>query len=183
MARVRAAGLLVHEGRLEELELPGSAYDLVFLVQTIEHIENPVETLTAVRALLRPGGKAVIVTDNARSLDSRLFRGRHWGGYHFPRHWNLFNRDAMSALANKVGLDVVRICTQVTPVNWVYSISNLLVDWGAPRWIYNRFSLQSPFALGVFTVLDSCLRTVGKGGLLRAVLRRPMSAIETTDSR
>ena len=172
-ARAAEKGLLVHEGRVETLDLPRSSYDLVLIIQTIEHVEDPVATLRAVRSLLRPGGKVIIVTDNTRSLDAKLFEGRHWGGYHFPRHWNLFNRDAMRRLAEKLDLEVESITTQVSPVNWVYSIRNLLVDWGAPRWLYNRFSLQSPVALGVFTIADRCLSLFGKGALLRTVLRRP----------
>jgi len=53
-----------------------------------------------------------------------MMQCRSCGGYLFPGHWNLFNRNAMVRLANKVGLDVVRISTQVSPVNWVYSIRN-----------------------------------------------------------
>ena len=175
----RQAGLEVHEGKLEELDLPEQSYDLVFLVMTIEHIESPPETLAAVRSLLRPGGKVVIVTDNTSSPDFQIFQGRHWGGYHFPRHWNLFNRDAMRSLADKVDLEVVEIATQVSPVNWVYSLRNLLVDWGAPPWIYNRFSLQSPVTLAAFTVVDNFFCLIGRGALLRAILRRPPESVET----
>ncbi len=175
VACARQAGLEVHEGKAESLNLPQAAYDLVLLIQTIEHIENPPETLAAVRSLLRPGGTVVIVTDNTRSLDCKLFGGRHWGGYHFPRHWNLFDRDAMQILAKKVDLEVVDVDTQVSPVNWVYSLRNLLLDWGAPGWIYNRFSLQSTVALAAFTLFDNGLRLLGRGALLRAILRRPHS--------
>lgn len=173
VACARQAGLTVHEGKAETLHLPQAVYDLVLLIQTVEHIESPPETLAAVRRLLRPGGRVVIVTDNTRSLDCKIFGGRHWGGYHFPRHWNLFNRDAMRRLAEKADLEVVHMGTQVSPVNWVYSLRNLLVDWGAPRWLYQRFSLQSTVALSVFTLLDNGLRLIGRGALLRAILQRP----------
>lgn len=169
----RDAGLLIHFGKLEQLDLPQSAYDLVLLVQTIEHVEDPSGLLAAACSLLRPGGRIVIVTDNTRSLDFSIFRGRHWGGYHFPRHWNLFHREAMRRLAHKAGLEVVEIKTQLSPVNWVYSIRNLLVDWGAPHWLYERFSLRSPLSLAAFTLLDGVLSLFGRGALLRAILRRP----------
>jgi SAM-dependent methyltransferase len=172
-SRARQKGLHVHEGRVETLELSPASYDLVLLIQTIEHVADPVGTLSAIRSLLRPGGKVVIVTDNTQSLDARLFLGRHWGGYHFPRHWNLFKPSAMRRLADKLDLQVESIATQVSPVNWVYSVRNLLVDLGAPRWLIERFSLRSPLSLAFFTLLDSCLSLVGKGALLRAKLRRP----------
>jgi SAM-dependent methyltransferase len=176
VAVARAKGLTVIQGSIESANVDRAAYDLVILIQTIEHIEQPAVTLRAIREVLRPGGRLVIVTDNTGSLDAKLFGGRHWGGYHFPRHWNLFNRDAMRRLAEKVGLEVQSIKTQVSPVNWVYSFRNLLVDARAPRWLYNRFSLESPVSLAVFTLLDQVFTASGNGALLRAVLRRPASA-------
>jgi len=169
----RRAGFTIHHGRVQELTLPEGSYDLALLIATIEHVDDPPAVLSAVRSLLRPGGRVVIVTDNTSGLDFDLFEGRHWGGYHFPRHWNLFGRDTLRALAAKVGLEVESIQTIVSPVNWVYSVHNGLVDWGAPKWLVERFSLSSPVSLAVFTVVDSLRQVVGAGGLLRARLRRP----------
>jgi SAM-dependent methyltransferase len=167
------ARLKIHEGDVEQLDLPQGAYDLALLIQTIEHVADPPGVLRAVRALLKPGGSLVIVTDNTGSLDFKLFKGRHWGGYHFPRHWNLFDTKTLRALARKVELEVVSLETVVSPVNWVYSVRNSLVDWGAPLWLTNRFSLRSPGSLSVFTLFDMLNQLMGRGALLRAILRRP----------
>jgi hypothetical protein len=61
----------------------------------------------------------------------------------------------------------------VSPVNWTYTVRNLLDDWGAPRSWVARFSLASPVALGVFTAFDALHRAIGRGALLRALLRKP----------
>jgi SAM-dependent methyltransferase len=166
-------GLKVHQGTVEQLELAQASYDLALLIQTIEHVADPPAVLRAVRSLLKPGGTLVIVTDNTDSPDFRFFKGRHWGGYHFPRHWNLFNIDSLRALAGKVEMEVASLSTIVSPVNWVYSIRNTLVDWHKPRWLINRFSLESPGSLAAFTVFDSLHQLGGRGALLRAILRRP----------
>jgi SAM-dependent methyltransferase len=172
----RAASLTVHKGFVEELDLPVNAYDLVMLIATIEHVDDPRGILSTIRPLLRPGGRVVIVTDNTQALRLLPFLAkRYWGGYHFPRHWNLFNPDALRALAQQVGLEVKSLTTVVTPVNWVYSIRNALVDLEAPSWLSNRFSLESPVALAIFTVFDIVCRSVGYGGLIRAALQRPAS--------
>jgi len=167
------AGLLVHHGIVEDLALNAAAYDMALLIQTIEHVGDPPAVLDAVRRLLKPGGRLVIVTDNTDSLDFKIFKGRHWGGYHFPRHWNLFNARTLAALANKAGLEVEAIKTMTSPVNWVYSIRNALVDLGCPSWLTNRFGLASPIALGVFTTFDMLHQLAGRGALVRAILRRP----------
>lgn len=169
----RKAGLTVHHGQVEGLDLPPASYHLVPMIMTVEHLADPVGVLRAVRRLLVPGGRVVIVTDNSATPDFRLFGGRHWGGYHFPRHLHLFNRRTLAMLAGAAGLTVDRIVTPFSPVNWVYSVRNWLDDWGAPCWLVNRFSLKSAPALAAFSLLDLPLAMIGRGAILRATFRRP----------
>ena len=166
-------GLLVHHGSVESIGLPNNTYDLAFMIQTIEHLEKPDEVLKSIYKILKPGGKLLIVTDNTDSLDFGFFKKRYWGGYHFPRHWNLFNKDSISKLAAKINFEVEVLETQVSPVNWVYSIHNWLVDIKAPNWVINRFTLKSTISLSVFTLLDIILQKFGKGALLRVILKKP----------
>ena len=177
----RAKGLTIHHGTVQSAGLSPASYDLALLIATIEHVDNPSAVLRAVHALLRPGGRVVIVTDNTACLSFRLFGKRHWGGYHFPRHWNLFDQRNLRLLATRTGFEVERIRTIITPVNWTYSVHNTLVDWGAPRWLVNRFTLASPVSLGIFTLLDGVLQTAGRGGLLQAILRKPLTSAEGAD--
>ena len=167
------AGLTVHSGSLDQLDLPSASYDLALLIQTIEHVADPPALLRTVRSLLRPGGSVVIVTDNTGSPAFEFFKERHWGGYHFPRHWNLFNAGSLRGLAAKAEMEVVSLSTLVSPVNWVYSLRNTLVDWNKPKWLVNRFSLESAGSLSAFTVVDLLHKLGGRGSLLRAILRRP----------
>lgn len=166
-------GLTVHEGTVEELVGATAPYDLVYTIQTIEHVAQPDEMLAAIGAILKPGGRVVIVTDNTDSLDFGLFKRRYWGGYHIPRHWNLFDRGSLSRLAAKAGLEVTEITTIVSPVNWVYSFHNALVDRRAPRWLIDQFTLKSPISLGIFTMLDTVLSAFGRGALLNGYLAKP----------
>ncbi len=114
-----------------------------------------------------------MVTDNTDSLDFGLFKKSHWGGYHFPRHWNLFNQKSLKKLSEKVGFEVADLTTQVSPVNWVYSIHNWLVDKDAPQLLINQFTLKSIVSLSAFTSLDIVLQKFGRGALLRAILQKP----------
>ncbi len=168
----KKSDLKIHLGTVESLNLPENSYDLVFMIQTIEHVEKPDAVISAVRKLLKPRGKLVIVTDNTDSLDFRFFKKSYWGGYHFPRHWNLFNRKSLTKLAEKCGFEMADLTTQVSPVNWVYSIHNALVDRRAPQVLINRFTLKSTVSLSAFTSLDIILQKLGRGGLLRATLRK-----------
>jgi SAM-dependent methyltransferase len=82
-------GLTIHHGSIEALDLEADHYDAVYTIQTIEHVARPDEVLAAIYRILKPGGRLVIVTDNTDSLDFGYFKKSYWGGYHFPRHWNL----------------------------------------------------------------------------------------------
>jgi ubiquinone/menaquinone biosynthesis C-methylase UbiE len=171
--RAEKSGLKVYAGSVEKLALPENNYDLAFMIQTVEHVEKPDEVLSAVRRILKPGGRLVVVTDNTDSIDFKLFKNSYWGGYHFPRHWNLFNRKSLAKLAEKCGFEVDDLTTQVSPVNWVYSIHNALVDRRAPQFLINQFTLKSAVSLSAFTSLDILLQKMGRGALLRAILRKP----------
>jgi 2-polyprenyl-3-methyl-5-hydroxy-6-metoxy-1,4-benzoquinol methylase len=168
-------GLTIHQGSVEELALESEQYDLVYTIQTIEHVANPNTFLKAIHRILRPGGRLVIVTDNTDSIDFGWFRKNYWGGYHFPRHWNLFNPKSLRRLAQETGFTVSDLQTIVSPVNWVYSIHNLLVDKKAPQWLINQFTLKSAISLGVFTILDTVLQKFGRGALLNPFLTKPQN--------
>lgn len=169
--RAVAAGLPVQVGKVEDLPAD-DRFDAALMVMTIEHLPDPLDTLRAVRERLYPGGRLVIVTDNAGSPDARLFGRRHWGGYHFPRHTFLFDRRTLRRLGEQAGFRVRQVRTLVSPVNWVYSVRNSLVDAGGPRWLTDRLSLESAPALGAGTVLDFACQLIGHGAILQAVFVR-----------
>ena len=174
----RASGLVIHHGDVHEVDLPVSSYDLVLLIMTVEHLPDPLDALRRIRELLRPGGRVLVITDNTATLDFRIFGGRHWGGYHFPRHWNLFDSNSLRTLLERADLEVEEVTTLVSPVNWVYSIRNLLVDWNAPRWLVDRFSLSSSASLGVFTLVDAFWMMLRRGAILRGIARRPKTSFD-----
>ena len=166
------AGHVVRQGRVEELPLAPASYDLALMIMTVEHLADPVGVVAAVAKLLKPGGRLVVVTDNAASPDFELFGRRHWGGYHFPRHFQLFTKGTLAELGRRAGLTTQNIMTDYSPVNWVYSLRNRLVDRGASaKWV-ERFSLKSAPALAAFTILDIPFAATGSGAILRGTFRR-----------
>lgn len=173
VAPARAGGLTIHEGTLESAALDAGAYHLILLIMTIEHVPDPKAIMSAVARLLAPGGRVVIVTDHTGSPDFSLFGGRHWGGYHFPRHTYLFNRNTLAKLGTNAGLNVERVSTALSPVNWVYSVRNCLDDWGAPHWLVRQFSLKGTLPLVVFTLLDLPLSMIGRGAIMHGLFQKP----------
>lgn len=103
VSRARQDGLLVHLGSLEQQKFPNETFDAVALSHVIEHVPDPVGTLTECVRILKPRGQLVLYTPNNSSLGHRLFKG-DWRGLEPPRHLHLFGRDSMRTLLNRVGL-------------------------------------------------------------------------------
>lgn len=165
-------GHSVRMSSIEESDLKPDSYDVIYSIQTIEHLGRPDLAFRNMQRALKPGGRLIVVTDNTESIDFSLFRDRHWGGYHFPRHWYLFNKRSLSELATRTGFQAVSIDTIVSPVNWVYSIRNYLVDHSASDWLVARFTLKSTGSLAAFTLLDMPLSWMGRGALLNGVFEK-----------
>jgi SAM-dependent methyltransferase len=120
-ARAEARGHESFVSRIEDFDDPGP-FDVVLLLNLIEHVADPGAVLRRLASLLSPGGVILVKTPNVDSLDARLFRHRDWGGYHCPRHWVLFDEPSFVALAQRSGLRARRVTfTQGAPF-WTVSV-------------------------------------------------------------
>jgi SAM-dependent methyltransferase len=163
----------VHPGRVEELELPEGAFDAVLAIDVLEQEDNPLTTLRAIKRLLRAGGKVLIATPNTNSTAFRVFGGRHWSEYDFPRRRNLFRADVLTRSAALAGLNVTSMKTIAAPASWLFSMQTLLADWGAPRWAQAGLERAKGAALTAFGVVEWMQQRRDKGGALVATLERP----------
>ena len=102
-ARAEGAGHRYWLGPVENFATD-ERFDLVLMLNLIEHVSRPDAVLSKARELLTRDGRILIKTPNFDSLDARLFRHRSWGGYHTPRHFVLFTKDSLSGLARASGL-------------------------------------------------------------------------------
>jgi len=74
---------------------PARRYDLITMVDVIEHLRSPIETLAELESLLQPRGVLFIETPDIDSLKARLV-GMRWGNYQNPTHLYYFNGRALS---------------------------------------------------------------------------------------
>lgn len=97
-------GLDVRAGELRDARFPSGEFDVVYMNEVIEHIVDPVELMTEVRRVLRPGGVALVRTGNAASWSARL-RGADWGYYRFEPHGHIryYSPKAAHYLARATG--------------------------------------------------------------------------------
>jgi len=154
IAAAESRGVHVIRGRIEDVELPRDAFDLIVMNQLIEHVREPRVVLERIAAALSPRGHVFLETPNLDSLDARLFGRRYWGGYHLPRHFHLFDTRTFERLAGQAGLRIVAHRPLVCPQFWIISVRNWLVERGATGLATRIVSPFNPLLLAPVTVLE-----------------------------
>lgn len=99
--RAQERGLPVHTGVLPHPEVKG-AFDVVMLVDIIEHVERPVELIRQVRQVIAPAGEVVVVTPDRASVAARLLGWKWW---HYRRaHIGYFDLKTLDRAMTNAGL-------------------------------------------------------------------------------
>lgn len=95
-------GCHVHIGNLRQAALPDSSFDVVTLMDVIEHVPDPGGMIADIHRILRPRGVLFIVTPNFGSLFVRLY-GRKAYGVWPDQHVVYFQPATMQRMLFKMG--------------------------------------------------------------------------------
>lgn len=173
---LRSSGIEGHAGRFEEMAWRGPA-DLVLLLQTIEHVDDPMATLKKAWEVLEPGGALVVETPSLDGWDAAWFRRRHWGGWHAPRHWTLFDRRTLAEAFTDAGFEIVSSKYLLSPNTWILSLHNWLIERPRARRLARFCEWKFPPALAAACAADVLqLLARGRTSNLRMVGRKPGAA-------
>jgi len=108
-AHCRRAGLNVLQGVADEANLDRiGCVDVIVLLDVIEHLAQPQETLGLCSRHLNPGGVIVITTGDFGSAVAKL-SGPNWRLMTPPQHLWYFTPDSMRRLSVGLGLSVERL--------------------------------------------------------------------------
>lgn len=103
-------GITVLKRRLSEVT---GNFDCVVLSHSFEHMDEPLEVLKQVRALLAPGGQVMISTPVASSFAWREY-GVDWVQLDAPRHLFVHTVKSLEILAQQAGLRVQEVVYEST---------------------------------------------------------------------
>jgi SAM-dependent methyltransferase len=103
----KAKGRAIRQGILEE-EIGEGRYDAITMLDVLEHVPKPMETLAAVKRLLRQEGVLFINVPDVRSLLAR-FLGKNWQAIIPPEHLTYFSVASLSAALTTAGFKNIRI--------------------------------------------------------------------------
>jgi 2-polyprenyl-3-methyl-5-hydroxy-6-metoxy-1,4-benzoquinol methylase len=134
----REHGLPIHLGTYPHPDTPGP-YDIITLIDVLEHVTNPLELMTALRKGLEKDGILVVVTPDTGSFPARLLKFKWW--HYRVAHVGYFNKKNLALLSQKAGLQLVM---QKRPT-WYFSARYLAIRalsflpgfmrFRVPRWL------------------------------------------------
>lgn len=103
-------GLNVTEGFLEDAGFQDAFFDVVTMWDVLEHVPDPRATLAEIARILKPGGWLVLNLPNPESWERRWF-GPYWAGWDVPRHFHLFDRQALRRYLEEAGLRLEEVAS------------------------------------------------------------------------
>lgn len=104
----------VFSGDLMEYE--GGPFDAVAMLDVIEHLTRPLESLDKLGSLLKPGGVLMLSTMDSDSLVSRLMGKRLEDFRRTREHLYFFTRRTITMALERHGFEVVRIDSYGLPI-------------------------------------------------------------------
>ena len=130
----RARGLDVRPGVVtRELLADDEPYDAVVLLDVLEHLPDPAETLDVLWEKTNEGAHLVISTGDWDSLLGRTL-GRHWRLITPPQHLHFFSLGTLTTLIERIGF---RVVSYVRP--------SKLISLGLATYaLRNRLGLRTP---------------------------------------
>jgi SAM-dependent methyltransferase len=136
------------QGVFPHAALTSQRFDIIFLIDVIEHVSQPVTLLRDCAEALSPRGIVVVVTPDVSSLPATILGQRWW---HFRlAHVGYFNRRSLEQASRGAGLSIIRQCrakwffplrylmervAMYLPIGWV---NQLALRVSLLRWLYNR---------------------------------------------
>lgn len=127
----------------EQIPLQSSAFDVVLLIEVVEHLEQYFNVVREASRLLKPGGHLIITTPNKYRLHSRLqflINGHHKliqrrlsfdlkANDLYANHINLVDLPLINVLLHQEGMSICRLLNTKTKWKHIYTFPFFLVNW------------------------------------------------------
>lgn len=103
----RIAGAKIVDAFYETSDYPADHFDLITLIHVLDHLADPRIVLSRARRDLRPGGLAVAVVHNVRSMLGRTL-GERFPVYNLYHHF-FFDKLTLAKLFRRQGFEVIDV--------------------------------------------------------------------------
>jgi SAM-dependent methyltransferase len=110
LERGRSRGWTVAIDPREDGRFPRGGFDVVSMVEFLEHVPEPATFIDEAARWLRPGGLLFITTPNARSVN-RWLLGTRWSVFSPPEHLTIWTARALRNALRRRGFRVLAVRT------------------------------------------------------------------------
>jgi 2-polyprenyl-3-methyl-5-hydroxy-6-metoxy-1,4-benzoquinol methylase len=118
------AGLKVHLGIFPHPAITGP-YDVITLIDVIEHVPCPIQLLKEIGAHLKPDGVGALTTPDVQSFVARMLGPRWW---HFRvAHIGYFSRKTMQRALDEAGLEILEMSCPAWYFTYDYAATRAMV--------------------------------------------------------
>jgi len=141
-------GVQILVGTFPHPQLAERRFDVIFLVDVIEHVGNPLQLLRSCAKALNSQGVVVMVTPDVLSFTARIAGERWW---HFrPAHVGYFSRRSLATITRRAGLTVSKhfrakwffrvyyIAERLTQYLPLTGLNRIAARFAPTRWLYKR---------------------------------------------
>lgn len=183
----RSRGWIVASDPEKDSRFEPGGFDIVTMIEFIEHALEPGDALAQAARLLRPGGLLYLTTPNAGSINRRLL-GIDWSVISPPEHATIWSAEGMKAALERVGLSVERVRTEgLNPVELIARLRRRRVQQNAEAsslpsrneagFALNEAMSASPFRRLLKRGVNQALSVLGIGDSLK------VNAVKGTTAR
>ncbi|MBC7879020.1 MAG: class I SAM-dependent methyltransferase [Anaerolineales bacterium] len=174
--RLRVHQIPLHQGRFEDLAPQIGQWDLIWMKDVIEHLDNPRLLLATAINALKPGGYLIMETPNSLGWDAQLFARRYWGGWHFPRHWTVYDSKNIHAHLDKLGYHNIKITPTLSPNFWAQSYHHSLSEISSLKWVANWFSAKNFIPMLIFSLVDFIqIQLTRQSSNMQVIAQKPLT--------
>lgn len=168
LQRLAGKGIEFAIGNFETIDFK-EKYDVIIMNQLIEHLYDPASMLKRCHSLLNKDGIVIIETPNYLSLDQKLFKSKYWGGYHIPRHFNIYSYKTLKQHLQLHNFNIVKQEFLLSPAFWVQSFHHYFFDRKSS--LSKIFTLNNIPLTAAITALEVLLKTFYRTSNQRVVAR------------
>lgn len=142
-------GLKIHNMYSSDF-YPNHKFDLISMLQVIEHLPNPKIVIEDVKRLLKPGGFFYVACPNFTSVSFKLFGKYHRHVSTFG-HLNLFSPDTLTSILGNAGFELVKQDTY----NLDVKLHDLIYFYLRRKRFTHRYSGYNPFTYALFELVGN----------------------------
>jgi SAM-dependent methyltransferase len=175
-------GWIVSSDADQDPRFPPEGFDVVTMIEFLEHVHDPQAYLSAALQWLRPGGLLYLTTPNANSLN-RLLLGLDWSIFKPPEHVTIWTTCGLRTallragfLCNRIRTEgfnpcevLARLCRELPHLRRAVSESDVApVDRNQSAFALNRALSSSPLRRAIKRGINDCLNAFRIGDSLKA---------------